>query len=497
MKNLFFLLIIVVFFSVGCTKQKSVKQQLTLYDSAFIKVTVVNCHDTTHLDFITIPMLPSRAVAKSIDITHDGTYYFSHKTIKPDFIEFELKKKFQTYVIPGDTLKIYANLDPIIKDEDVIKIDGVFGEIFDFYNKKQKILGFWNESFLLTEFSNNKYSLERSISLADSIFQAQIDFLNVYHGKYNLPDWFYKTLKADYEYKRIYWRPYLIAVRDFFFKEKIVNPEHYYIFEEMPLYNPEAMLSDMYYNCIGIYLNSQHDNDLEGKLGIDRAFPLFERSIPDAKKILKGNVLEYFLASKMSGLFEISRELKHLKMCDSLFSTIEDQFTNDEIVKILKNQRDYREKYLNGKLLSAEILSPGDKAPEFELLGRDNKKHRLSEFQGKTVYLHFWATWCGPCISEIPHVNELIAKTSNSDFIVLNICLDNEVTKWKRLIHDQNLQGINLICDDIWSKKLTSQYNISAIPQYTLVNKTGIIINCNYNRPSEIIGSVDSLLSIK
>jgi thiol-disulfide isomerase/thioredoxin len=495
MGKLLFLLIVSIFYLIGCTQQKNVNQQLNLYDSAYIKLTVVNCYDTTHLTFITMSMLPSRPVTKILDITHDGTYHFSHKTIKPEFIEIDFKRKFQTYVIPGDTLKIYANLDSCIKEEEVIKIDGVPGKIFDYFSKKQKVLGYWNESYLLTEFSNNKYSLEKSISLADSIFQDQINFLNTYQKKYNLPVWFFKTLKADYEYKRIYWRPYLISVRKFFFKEKINNPENYYIFENMPLYNPEAILSDTYYKCIGIYFMSNHDLDLEGKSGIDRAFPLFARSIPDAKKILKGNVLEYFLANKMSELFEISRELKHLKMCDSLFSTLKDQFTNDEIVKILKTQRDVREKYLNDKLVNLRILKPGDRAPEFELIGLDKKKHKLSEFGGNIVYLHFWATWCGPCISEIPYVNELITKASKSNFIVINICLDNDINKWKQLINDHRLQGINLICDNNWSKRLTSQYNISAIPQYTLVSKTGSIINSKGDRPRKIIGSLDSLIS--
>ena len=346
MKKLFFLLFTINLYFIGCSSQKIKVPQITFNDSAYIKLSVTNCLDTMHLSYKTVPMLPSRCIINEIDITHDGTYYFSHKTTKPDFIDIMFKNRFQTYVIPGDTLKIFVNFDTNIDEKEAIKIDGVFGEIYDYFSKKHESLGFWDYSKALTEYLKQSFTLEKSLSLADSLFQVEIDFINDYNSKNSLPDWFYQTRKADYKYLKSYWSFYAIAYRDFAFNEKINNPEDYYTFENISVYNPKAILSKEYYEFIGIYLIVNHDNDLEGKRRTDRAIPLFERSIPEAKKILKGEILEYFLGYRMSSLFEGSKELRDLERCDSLFNKIQDQFTHKEIIEILRQQRDNRAKYL-------------------------------------------------------------------------------------------------------------------------------------------------------
>ena len=138
----------------------------------------------------------------------------------------------------------------------------------------------------------------------------------------------------------------------------------HYIFDKVDFYNPKAKLSDIYYQCIDIYLGVNHEESLEGQTGIDRALPMFERSIPDASKILKGDILEYYMAYKVSSLFESCRKIKEFEKVDSLFNNVQSQFTYPDIIEIIKNQRDYMANYfstVSNSPFTYSTIIPNDK----------------------------------------------------------------------------------------------------------------------------------------
>jgi thiol-disulfide isomerase/thioredoxin len=63
----------------------------------------------------------------------------------------------------------------------------------------------------------------------------------------------------------------------------------------------------------------------------------------------------------------------------------------------------------------------GQNAPDFTVIDINDKKHTLGEYKGKTVMLVFWATWCGPCIAEIPHLIELRKQIGEDKLVILGI----------------------------------------------------------------------------
>ena len=60
-------------------------------------------------------------------------------------------------------------------------------------------------------------------------------------------------------------------------------------------------------------------------------------------------------------------------------------------------------------------------APNFELVGLDEKYHTLEEYRGKFVLLNFWATWCHPCIEEMPSLEAAFRELNNKNFVVVAI----------------------------------------------------------------------------
>jgi peroxiredoxin len=109
-------------------------------------------------------------------------------------------------------------------------------------------------------------------------------------------------------------------------------------------------------------------------------------------------------------------------------------------------------------------------APDLEVTALDGTKFRLEELKGKRVVLNFWATWCAPCVMEIPHFVKLAEETSTDDLVIIGIS-DEDTTVLKAFIKEK---GINyaVVSDD----ELPSPYGlIHSIPTTFFIDRNGVI----------------------
>ena len=131
-------------------------------------------------------------------------------------------------------------------------------------------------------------------------------------------------------------------------------------------------------------------------------------------------------------------------------------------------------------------LRAGLDAPEFDAYDREGNAVNLEDLQGKAVYIDVWATWCGPCIAEIPSLKEVEKDyhDANISFVSVSIDKQSDAEKWKKFIVDRELGGVQLMAENDWQSDIAKGYNIKGIPRFILIDKEGKIVRADAPRPS-------------
>lgn len=132
-----------------------------------------------------------------------------------------------------------------------------------------------------------------------------------------------------------------------------------------------------------------------------------------------------------------------------------------------------------------EIAELIEYAPEFKLESIDGGQVALTDLKGKYVYIDIWATWCGPCLRQIPAMKELEEKYRDKDLEIMSVSVDSEKDKdkWRKMIEVREMKGIQLFAGR--TSSFHQDYKIRTIPKFVLVGRNGEIIDENPPRPMD------------
>lgn len=117
---------------------------------------------------------------------------------------------------------------------------------------------------------------------------------------------------------------------------------------------------------------------------------------------------------------------------------------------------------------------PKFKSPAPEIAGEDmaGKPVALSEMRGKVVLVDFWATWCPPCVGEIPHEKRLAEKFKNRPFEILGVSRDRELAELKRFLDSEKLPWRNIFDAD---GSVCLRWKVEAYPTFFLIDHRGAV----------------------
>ena len=123
-------------------------------------------------------------------------------------------------------------------------------------------------------------------------------------------------------------------------------------------------------------------------------------------------------------------------------------------------------------LASADAALGKTPAPDFTLKSNSGKNIKLSELRGQVVMINFWASWCGPCLQEMPLLEQIYQKYQPLGFTLLGVDVEedsNEAIKWLKKVKI----SFPILFDN--ENSVSDLYNVSAMPTTVIIDRHGKI----------------------
>ncbi len=165
------------------------------------------------------------------------------------------------------------------------------------------------------------------------------------------------------------------------------------------------------------------------------------------------------------------------------------------ITQAAKEEVSQRKKYEENIPESSKIGKPYIDIKTKDL---NDKAFKLSNIIGtkKLIMLDFWASWCMPCLKEMPNIAKIYEKHKENGFEIIGISLDKNQSSWKNAISKNNMIWTHIIENKGWESDVMISYGIKSIPYIILIDENGVIVSRNL-RGEKLASEIEKILSEK
>lgn len=373
------------------------------------------------------------------------------------------RSSIQLFLKQGDQLELNADANDWMAS---LRCTGTAGEVNQFIvNYQRDLLPGIGNSFV----GNAAASLSPDAfkAILDSIAGVKAAFLAGYPGGDNFDPAFRKFFETEVrydQYQRLISYPAMYQ-RSNQLEQAPDMPENYYDFlHQDNLFDDSRLNSETYVNFLLAYL---------GHCAQDPAFSFMEDS--------SEHEITYFLARdhipSTSGEYvqaiSINREFNYgdLDKAKALY----DDFMASAASEDLKQR-------VTITWEGIQALMPGNPAPDFTMTDINGNEVSLSDFRGKVVYLKFWASWCGPCMRQVPPAKELKERLSGQeDLVFIYVSIDTDTAAWRNTIARNEITGVHFNTPGR-ERGVPTLFQVKWIPAFFIIGKDGNIFD---NRPPQ------------
>ena len=381
------------------------------------------------------------SLIKTIKVAEDGTFKDTLTVAAGYYLLSDGKNNTSLYLDKGNTVNINFDANDF---ENTLEFSGVGSEISNYLfikNKKYKeIAGEGTDIYLLEEAAYK--------SKINEIKTASEELLNATVG---VSEDFKKKEKRNLYYSYLGFVDKYQLYHSHYAKKEDFKVSVDFLKElETIEYNSEEdfLFSSNYENLVNAHYQKEARKLAEqDSIPNDIAFLKIATEIPN--ETIKNKLV--YLNSKYN--------ITYTDQLEDFYSLFMAASTNEE------HKKEITESY--NKL---KTVSKGQPSPKFE---------NYENFNGGT-------TWCGPCKAEIPSLKEVEAKyhNKNIEFVSISVDVEKDYEKWKTMVKEEDLKGIQLFSDKNWKSDFVTGYLIKGIPRFILIDPNGNIVNSNAPRPS-------------
>jgi thiol-disulfide isomerase/thioredoxin len=425
------------------------------------------------------------------DIDNLGNFSFSFTSYIPSDITIKCGQNFYVLIHPGDSLNIIFDS----RDRDLLKSIRFSGSAS---KSNQDLAAFQDMYFtnsLNTDYSSQlkalkDYDTNDYLAYCDSIRSKKNEIYKQFLLKYSPNDetrnWISTFLENDFYYN-IAWYPTMHTQIDNLNQKQFNVPVSYYnkINEMLPITKSKLActwainLFINYYFYIYIFNNIK---DLNSKGVSDSLI------IPGIIKLVPDDLARQLLLT-----YKINQDLKFMNIND--FEKYKDEITKRINEPYLKEPLFQAYSKIKDELENPRIAADAELSNYDSLSIKQIMDSILVKNKGKVIYLDCWATWCGPCIAEMPGSKELMKEFNGKDVAFVYICIDSKEKNWKAAIGNFQLTGQHYFLNKKQSDDIRKTYGITGVPDYFLINKKGVIKEKGFNlQPSTVKVKIERLL---
>ena len=308
---------------------------------------------------------------------------------------------------------------------------------------------------------------------ADSVYALKLGHLHAYDGLGELNDDFVAVMETNimYEkYRLLLEYPLYYA----YFNQTAVDPDlpdwYFDFLEEAAAFTREDFRENMrsraYVSFLSSYLNHLVEN-LPEELMEGKSY--FQIQYAVGKEHFTGVSREFVLAQTLISALHFD-EFDHASaMYEDFLHTV--------------GPGVYR-RLVADEFRVVQSLTPGNLAPDFTARDINGDLISLSDYRGQVIYLDFWASWCGPCMREMPHAKELKRVMANQhDLVFMYISIDTDEEAWRRTVELHEIEGVHINFPGT-ATGAPALYHVRGVPTFYIIGRDGRIFDNRPPRPS-------------
>ena len=391
------------------------------------------------------------------------------------------EQSLPVFLQAGDTLSLKFDSYPMLKTaryKGKVADENRFLQAFEkhFETEEQKI-----EHSAQMKLARNVEQFER---YCEKVKKEELHFLNNYWECHQFSPTFFDWVTNEIDYR------FANRISTYFFHKNEENEDGediYLAFAGKKLTNLDENIyhSNQYLTFLDnhlrhLCLRKESNSELKTKpiSWVKRAYNL-------AKQRFSGQVLEHALAVLAVNM--IDNEASDLP---EFYRDFTASNKDHKLKTIVANQYEKLEKALN---------APMPKGAKLHIMKENDGltfNKLMQKYKGKVIYIDFWASWCKPCLMEMPSMERLKQKYKKEDVVFLHFSSDSKKSKWKRSIRKYQITGEHYLMSKNFYENASQELILTSLPRHVLIDKAGNIVAEHAKSPGDrsLTDDIDELL---